>query len=201
MTEAAQSPWPSSHENEWRRVTDIEILSHSLSELIERHPRLQSIDLIVEAGIGNGRVMPYVAKRLFPEAIYLGTDLVLPAPHYRTSIDDEGLSRLAQANEAGDINESILNANAYDYELVSDILEKTGRSNALLVSCNALFALSDKFGTPWDIKSKPDQVSLREMIRPDSPYQAQLHAYTDEMKPKELRAVPSYDDPDYFSKL
>ncbi len=158
-----------------------------LEPLKKRHPSLTQVDLVIEGGVGTGRIMHHIARRFFPNALYVGTDisemLVGKKGRKKGSIDDDTWQRILRANEYADlgIEGAILYGSCFDRELIRDIANKAGRQHALLTTFNALNALIYPDMNPLDKKDKDDIVSIPDMVRrPDSPFVGQLHLIYDE---------------------
>ena len=153
-----------------------------LEPLKERHPSLTQVDLVIEGGVGTGRIMHHITRRSFPNALYVGTDiseiLVGKKGRKKGSIDDDTWQRVLRANEYADlgIEGAILYGSCFDRELIRDIANKAGRQHVLLTSYNALNALIYPDMNPLDKKDKDDIISIPDMVRlPDSPFVEQLH--------------------------
>jgi hypothetical protein len=149
--------------------------------LVERYPQLQDTDLVVEGGMGTGRITTHIAKRLFPNAIYIGTDIADALTHYfqrlRGEIDDETLQRVLDANHNPTYNmeNALVYGNCFDWKLITDVANKTDTHHPLLISKNALFALTDRKANPWDRKVFEDLITFTGMTQLPSIYKAQLH--------------------------
>jgi hypothetical protein len=149
--------------------------------LVEKFPQLAETDLVVEGGVGNGRITAHIARRLFPNALYIGTDIADAFSGYlsrlRGEIDDETLERvvIANRNPVADMKRTIVYGNCFDGRLINDIMKKTGKQHPLLISKNSLFALLDKNANPWDRKDEADFIPLGGILRRPNLYQAQIH--------------------------
>lgn len=149
--------------------------------LLEKHPRLNAVDLVVEGGVGTRIAMAHIARRLFPDALYVGTDiserLMIDDPRQSGAIYEEILSRVQATNEHPSFNMpgATIYGNCLDTELIRDIMRRTGRKVPLLVSYNALNALLDREIILWGRKDESDITTIDDIVSPSSPYIAQLH--------------------------
>jgi len=138
--------------------------------LMEKHPRMKDVDLVIEGGVGTGVTFPDIAKRLFPDALYVGTDisadLMVGQPRVSKVIDETtlGIIQAANAGLSFDIRDAVIYANCFDKELVWDIAQKTRRINPILVTLNALYSLL-----------RSDTITPEDMVSSNNPYMAQLH--------------------------
>ncbi len=169
------------------RIVDSEhYTSHASAEAWANYLRpfvkstgLDQADLIIEGGIGTNHLMAHVSRELFPQAIYIGTDIseafVDRFGRVRGRIDDPTLERVERANgpKFNPLEASVA-ANCLDANIINDIKRKTGSSFPILVSYNALVALADKKATPWERKHEDDRIALEHALS-TTPYQAQLH--------------------------
>ena len=153
-----------------------------LEPLKKRHPSLTQVDLVIEGGVGTGRIMHHIARRFSPNALYVGTDIseMLAGSRRRQSkgIDENAWQSVLRANTYPDlgVEGAILYGSCFDGELIHDIANKAGRQHILLTSYNALNALIYPDMNPLDKKDKDDIVSIPDMVRrPDSPFVGQLH--------------------------
>ncbi len=157
------------------------VLVAGLESLKERYPSLTQVDLVIEGGVGTGRIMRHIARRFFPNALYVGTDIseMLAGSRRRQSkgIDENAWQRVLRANEYPDlgVEGAILYGSCFDGELIRDIANKAGRQHVFLASYNALNALIGHDMNPWDKKDEDDIVSIPDIVRSDSPYMGQLH--------------------------
>lgn len=153
--------------------------------LREKHPGLKAVGLVIEGGVGTGVTMAHIARRLFPEALYLGTDLaerlMMGNPRQSRAIDERTLNRVQAANEYPSLGMqgATIYGNCLDTELIQDIMRRTGRQMPLLASYNALNALLDRKMNPWDRKYEGDLTSIDDIVSPNTPYVAQLHMGAD----------------------
>lgn len=157
----------------------IEEWVEALKGIKERHPILSQVDLVVEGGLGNGKTMPHIARSLFPDAVYVATDiyerLVPGKRRLRRKVDEETVGSVVQANEGSfDLGQAIIHANCFDEALILDLAQKTNSEHPLLVSFNCLFALLDRRKNRWERKRDNDIYSASRIIR-ESPYVGQLH--------------------------
>lgn len=147
----------------------------NLEPVINKYPQLKEIDLVIEAGVWR-REMAHIARALFPNALWVGTELGAVAKRKITgSIDEVTLQEIVDSNQNPDweMNGAILNANYLDYSLARDIAEKTGRRKM--------------FQTFLSFTPCPDSVSGRvkestknrnerkALLSEDNPYLGQLH--------------------------
>lgn len=149
---------------------------------IDRYSQLGQIDLVVEGGVGTGTTMPHIARRLFPAALYVGTDIAERLMMGRGrrlsgSIDEDTLRRVQAANNFPSLgmHGATIFGNCFDAQLVRDIAAKTGKQHPFLVSFNALNALVDRKMNPWDRKDSGDMTLIEDMVDMSSPYETQLH--------------------------
>lgn len=145
-------------------------------------PELNEVNLVIEGGVGTGRIMRYISRGLFPRAIWVGTELspILTAGKRRLKgeIDDETKKILTtDASQNPNVLEEVLHANCFDANLVYNICQKTGRRKPFLTSFNALFSLLDKNMNLWERKRKEDRILPPEIFR-NSPYIGHLHVST-----------------------
>ena len=149
--------------------------------LLDKYPHLCDLDLVIEGGVGNGVEMSHVTRWLLPQAVYVGTDLVEGvAPRMQRqsrSIEPAVLSRVhaANANPTETMDDAIIYANCFDFQLVRDIMTRTGRQLPIFASFNALFALFDRKKNPWDSKTREDVIAMHNAVSPEMPFVAQLH--------------------------
>lgn len=157
----------------------------SILPLIERYPTLQAVDLVIEGGVGTGVTMAHIAKRLFPNAFYVGTDLaerlMIGNSRQSRTIDERALSRACVANNFPSLgmDGATIYGNCLDTELVLDIAEKIQRKTPLLASYNALNALLDRKMNPWDRKYESDMITIEDIMSLASPYVGQIHIGAD----------------------
>ena len=152
-----------------------------LEPLKGKYPLLAQVDLVIEGGAGTGVTMAHISKRLFPDALYVGTDLsemvgINKGGLYR-SIDERALQEIMRTNEHPSLamRGAMVLANCFDYDLVRDIAQKTGRQYPLLASYKALQALVDRKMNMWEKKDESDMRSIKDVANMDSPYIGQLH--------------------------
>lgn len=163
------------------QVGTVEEWVEDILPLTDKYPRLREVDLIIEGGVGGGTTMPQIAQRIFPEALYVGTDiasvLMSSQPRLRGSIDDESLRKVQEANNhpSWGMRAAIVRANCFDEDLIRDILRKTGRHNPFLVTFKALNAIGDRKMNPWERKEEYDIVTADQSLGLDSPYVGQIH--------------------------
>lgn len=136
-------------------------------------------DLVIEGGIGLGATMPDIAKGIFPDALYIGTDIseayVNRFGRTGKSITNQTLNKVTEANQ-GEFNlkEARIAGNCLDADLINDILVKSGKSKPVLVSMNAMAALFGNKSTPDERKRNEDIFGYEEFLG-STPYRAQLH--------------------------
>lgn len=171
----------------------IDQFSAQISTLIEKHPHLSSVDMVIEGGVGYGTLMRNVIKRVFPQAFYVGMDLasVDSQKSQLRTIDDEILQLLLTEKA------HIILANCFDNELVNDIAQKTGRKTPLLFSVNSLAALLDYF-LQGDYQKHEDYVPVDEWFTPQVPYVGHIHLYREE---KVWEKVAAREFPFGFDKV
>lgn len=168
-----------------KQQQSIEGWVESILPLVEKHPRLKTVDLIIEGGVGTGVTMAHIARRLFPDALYVGTDiaerLMIGSPRQSRAIDERTLSRIQAANEYPSLGMqgATIYANCLNTELIGDIMKKTGRQVPFLASYDALNALLDRKMNPWDRKYESDITTINDIVSPSSQYIAQLHIGAD----------------------
>ncbi|MFH0864124.1 MAG: hypothetical protein V1858_03490 [Candidatus Gottesmanbacteria bacterium] len=167
----------------------IDSISLQIKELKEEYPILSQADLVIEGGVGSEDVMREIVRVIYPypKALYAGMDLNsiwerMHGPRYKLMVDENRAQQLSEANRtsipAFSYDEKIC-ANCFDYSLVKDLSHKLGRHFPLLVSFNALGALSDPYN--WgpdedrDVKKPEDSHPLEHWFSKDSPYIAQIH--------------------------
>lgn len=155
-----------------------------LQPLKERYPTLATVDLVVEGGVGTGRIMSHVAHKLFPKAVYVGTDissdLMTEKRRLFGEIDDEALNLVLQANEDPfDPGRTIVFGNCFDVDLIQDIAQKVGAQNPLLVSHNGMASLTTKDVNHFEKKRSRDRHSINHIVH-QTPYNVQLHVSSNE---------------------
>ena len=156
---------------------------------LKQYPLLQQVDLVIEGGIGTS-ISLNIVHRLFPQAVYIGTDLspriVGRRPRQINQIDDQILNGILEVDGTfGQKNyeNAVIHANCFDTKLIRDIMKKTGRYTPLLFSIDALNALLDmQKMNPWDKKFDVDKYTTQQVITSTSPYVAQLHIAIDVWK-------------------
>lgn len=159
-------------------VTGLELLK-------DRYPALSQVDLVIEGGVGTSRIMSHVARKFFPNALYVGTDisemLVSGRRRQRRCVDEDTLQRVLKTNEYADlgIEGAILYASCFDADLIRDIANKAGRKHIFLTSYDALNALLYPDMNPLDKKDNDDIITISDMVRRDSPFTGQLHLISD----------------------
>lgn len=168
------------------------VWAEGIVPFLEKYPHLQDVDLVVEGGVGTGVTMAHMARFLFPNALYVGTDLarrLVSTPRQFHEVDERALQRIQAANNLPSLGMqgATILANCLDGQLVADIAIKTGKHTPILVSFNALNALTDRKMNPWDKKEDGDVFSIRNLASMDVPYVAQVHTgagWEDEGEPK-----------------
>lgn len=172
-------------EHDYLRPADITALSRYESDLrgsIEKHFSPDAVDLVVEGARGTGITMAHIAHRLFPRALYVATNLRDSAERQRGSLADESLVRIryADTHRSPGMEQSVVDANCFDNELVQDAVAKAEARFPALVSFNAIYSLLSRNGDTKFRKSESDAPSFDAMLGPDTPYRAQLHVYAGE---------------------
>lgn len=151
--------------------------TRELEPIVERSPLLKGIDLVVEGGVGRGITMRDISNLLFPNAVYVGTELVQVTGGTRLSgeIDDDAVAKI-RINHGDPTARPVIWANCFDSPLIEDLKRKLGLNSAALVSFNALNALlSWKDLTPWEKKNDADRRTVEDVVSLKGPYDAQLH--------------------------
>ncbi len=156
------------------------VWAEGIVPFLEKYPRLQEVDLVVEGGVGTGVTMAHMARFLFPNAFYVGTDIaerLVSTPRQSHSVDERALQRMQAANNFPSLGMSgaTILANCLDKQLIEDIAAKTDKHTPILVSYNALNALTDRKMNPWDKKYESDIFSITQLASMESPYVAQIH--------------------------
>lgn len=153
-----------------------------LKPLIERNPRLSQVDIVFEGGVGTNRTMVHIMRKLFPYALYVGIDVaegLSQDGRLSESIDKETLQRILDINCHPNMfmEKAMVKANCFDFDLIRDIAEKTGRSVPLLVTYNALYSLMHETErTPFENKqSKREIVTIEGLTSLENPFIAQIH--------------------------
>ncbi len=155
-----------------------------LAPVIEAHAELGQADLVIEGGVGTGVMARRIVQRLFPETPYVGTDLFPPlvdTPRQLGKVKGSLLKTVLAAppRESADDTGSILYANCFDFDLVTDIQRRTGASSPLLFSYNALYALFDRKMNPWERKDYQDRFTEAQMLGEDNVYSGHIHVGVD----------------------
>lgn len=167
-----------------KEISAVQSWVNSLGEHLNKFPMLSaSVDLVIEAGIGNGITLPHIVRRLFPNALYVGTDISpqlmfrLRKRRIRNQIDNESIQEIIRANAgtAKLLEAAVIYANCFDGNLVNDIMRKTERSVPLLVSFNAIGSLTDRKINMDERKEQRDNISVDHWFYPDLPYIGQMH--------------------------
>lgn len=166
-------------------IQAIESWKQVLSPIFERHPVLSQVDLIIEGGVGGGRFMPHLIRALFPQAVYIGTDiseefaqsLGFHGPRLRGTVADSVVRDIIAEHElpTTDREKAMIRANCLDMELVRDLMAKLAKRKVMLVSYNAMGSLQGKEINIWEKKNDGDRLPLNLTTQPDSPYEAMLH--------------------------
>jgi hypothetical protein len=157
--------------------------------------QLQHIDLVVEGGIGRGQTMPHIIRALYPNALFIGTDLarnMFNRARQSGTISEETLEQVISANLHPNVSMdgAIIRANCFDKALMADILTKTERSYPMLVAWKALNAFLNDDLNRDEKKKEPDETLLENIVARDSPYQAQLYL-TEFPLGSDLQELPS----------
>lgn len=153
-----------------------------LGPLIERNPRLQAVDLIIEGGVGTTRTLMHMMRKAFPNALYVGMDTspMLGAGKVKAegSISNTALQSILEANAQPtlEMEGALLQANCWDLDLIRFIAEKTHRSVPMFVQKQALNALTDRKMNLWERKQDASQIlTLSNFVSFETPFIAQLH--------------------------
>ncbi len=167
----------------------VEKLTPDLELLIGRNPELRQVDIVIEGGVGGNRTIVHVMKKIFPHALYVGMDVadaIAPGNRLSGSIDEKTLLRILDANKHPDVlmQKAIVKASCVDFDLIRDIMKKTGRSVPLLVTHNALYSLTHtRERNPFEKKkSEIEIVRVNELTSLKNPFFAQIH-YSQEIYP------------------
>lgn len=139
--------------------------------LIETHPILANVDLVIDAGSGGQLTMGKLMSRIYRHKVILPMDLIpmsRSARRLANQVDDDSLAAIV--NEEYDI----LWANCFDHELIEDIKEKLRCSEPLLVSMDALYALQSREAVHGEKKIAQDRIAVADWFI-SSPYCAHLH--------------------------
>lgn len=153
--------------------------------LVEKYPKLKTVNLVIEGGVGTGVTMAHISRRLFPEALYVGTDiaerLMIGNTRQSRAIDEGILSTVQAVNNHPSLGMqgATIHGNCLDAELIRDIMRKKGRQVPLLASYNALNALLDRKMNPWDRKDERDMTTIDDFVSLHTPYISQLHIGAD----------------------
>lgn len=163
-------------------VAAVESWVTPVAERLRRFPELpSSVDLVIEGGVGNGTTMSHIVRRLFPRALYIGTDLspqlMAGKRRLRGQVDDEILQELVSANSrsARDLEKVVIYANCFDSGLIHDIMRKSGRAIPFLVSYNAIGSLADRKMNMLERKEGEDNIPISRWFAPELPYIGQAH--------------------------
>jgi hypothetical protein len=159
-----------SKEDDDNQVSDEQIIQEwvdvVIQPILKDHPELNAADLIIEGGVGSGSTMADIIKVAFPNARYIGMDVI---PGFGNELittrlpDDLFQDILSNGTETSEIR-----ADCFDLELVRDIAQKTGSKFPVLVSFNALYALLHG----QNCRHRPESGQI---TGEDSPYTAQIH--------------------------
>lgn len=165
----------------------IKKLTPDLEKLVERHPELRQVNIVIEGGVGSGRIMVQMMKKVFPHALYVGmdvADLVIPRSMFGRTIDEGTIQKVLYANKhpdgfmrGGFMRGAMMKASCVDFDLIRDIMEKTGRSVPLLATYNALYSLMHtRERNRWEKKkSEMEIVTVEKLTSPRNPFFAQIH--------------------------
>lgn len=169
----------------------IESVSEEIKPYLNRYPKLTQVNLVIEGGVGTGIIMPHITRELFPQALYVGTDLQPILAHrinlgrLKDQVDGDTVERLITANQSlqRDMGDStLIYANCFDFPLVRDLCARLQKVNPVLVSFNAIGALIDRGLTHYDKKERTDRYSTDiDSWFVESPYIAQLHVANSEV--------------------
>ena len=130
-------------------------------------------NLVVEGGVGTGTLMRQTVAQLFPQAVYVPTDLAADRFSGEQTVTAANISAI----ESG----QVLFADCYDYPLIAQLKRQQADSLlAVLVSINALYALLNTRANPWNKKSTRNIHTIAGVLT-DSPYAAQLHLATTDL--------------------
>lgn len=149
---------------------------------VERHPKLQQTDLVIEGGVGNGIIAYHISRWLFPAALYAGTDIADAflgrQPRLRGEIPIATVQDLTEASLHPHVDmrgETTLYANCFDRALIANLSQIAERQNPTLITFNALPAILNHKANPWDRKDRKDIVGYRSVVDRPGPYHAQVH--------------------------
>ncbi len=161
----------------------IEEWASDLPPLVARNPRLSSVDLVIEGGVGTGRTMVHMMRRIFPNAVYVGMDVADQLsggrPYLYRTIDDSALHRILAANETPTLmmEGAMIHASCFDFDLIQDIMWKADRSHPLLATFKSLYSLMhSRERNPFEKKkSEVEIITTEGLVSFDNPFMAQIH--------------------------
>ena len=171
-------------------LTLMDSLVNQIELVKDKYPILSLVDMVVEGGVGQEKLMREVVRETFPQALYVGMDLseTLRTPFYRSMIDLETVSKIIKRNQNSipTFGDYEIRANCFDYGLVQDMLAKAEKKYPLLVSMNGLFALESNVAiSPYELKEEKDKYSYDHWFSEQSPYVAHLHLYNSPLRWKD----------------
>lgn len=178
----------------------IDTLARQIEALKQQDSIFSQVDLVVEGAVGSGDLLREVIRLVYPypQTSYVGMDLnpvwkQLYKPRFRRQIDEVRVLKIDRDNQTsiptlGGSSERVC-ANCFDYDLITDLAHKLNRRHPLLVSLNALGALSDPFSFgpgDDDIKDLDDRQPVEDWFLPESPYVAHLHLFHEPIRFKSV---------------
>lgn len=142
-----------------------------IKHLISEYPQLGDSRLVIEGGVGPGKHMKSIVSNVFPDALYVGTDLAFSLFATLTNPRGEQIRKSVNVNQLEAIKkgDAIVYANCFDNKLISDIANKTGRNPVLLTSIGALRPL---MGTESHLG---EVIGFDNGFSGDAPYTGQIH--------------------------
>lgn len=142
-----------------------------IKQLISEYPQLGAPRLIIEGGVGPGKYMRSIVSDIFPDALYIGTDLAFSLFATLTNPGGEQIRKSVDLNQLKAIQkgDTIVYANCFDTKLINDIANKTGRNPVLLTTIGALRPL---MGTESHLG---EVISFDNGFSRDAPYTGQIH--------------------------
>lgn len=142
-----------------------------IKQLISEYAQLGDSRLVIEGGVGPGKYMRSIVSNLFPDALYVGTDLAFSLFATLTNPGGEQIRKAVDVNqlEAIQKGDAVVYANCFDNKLISDISNKTGRNPVLLTSIGALRPL---MGTESHLG---EVIGFDNGFSKDTPYTGQIH--------------------------
>ncbi|PIS08931.1 hypothetical protein COT75_04245 [Candidatus Beckwithbacteria bacterium CG10_big_fil_rev_8_21_14_0_10_34_10] len=176
---------------------DIEFI-YNVSDDLERCksecPLLNQVDLVVEGGRGNRHGVREIVRNAFPQAIYIAMDLSAAVISYitKTKSTEDCCRRIKGSLTMAEIEELIkyqdyglefpspsfetIRANCFDTKLVENIAGQTNKKFPLLITGNALYALSSEGGiSRYESRLTEDIFPIKQWFTNESPYAGQIH--------------------------